>query len=222
MLKDIFQNRLFIGALAIFIFCVAGSLLYMNHEMQKGAEEPARDEEQIKQLTEKQQPQPTETEAPIVEQTQQGHFHADGTWHGEPHAPVVSEDVQFSDVDVRFNLDFLDNLPPDVRSRIRIDYDYLSITNEERERRDRESNQELINRMAGDPRYAEVHQIMSENAYPYSPVVEAEIQAAYGRLYQKRIAQAKLASENHAKQDARLADLQREIAIREAQGLVPR
>ena len=31
MLKDLFSNRLFIGALAFFILCVGGSLLYMQH-----------------------------------------------------------------------------------------------------------------------------------------------------------------------------------------------
>ena len=88
MFKELFSNRLFIGALAIFIFSVVGSLLYMHHENQKGAEELARDEDHAKQLTEKQQPQPT-AESPVGEQTPQGHFHEDGTWHSEPHGTPV-------------------------------------------------------------------------------------------------------------------------------------
>ena len=36
MFRDIFKNRRFIGVLAFFVLCVAGSLLYMHHEKQKG------------------------------------------------------------------------------------------------------------------------------------------------------------------------------------------
>ena len=38
MFRDIFKNRLFIGVLAFFVLCVAGSLLYRHHEKQKGNE----------------------------------------------------------------------------------------------------------------------------------------------------------------------------------------
>lgn len=38
MFRDIFKNRRFIGVLAFFVFCVAGSLLYIHHEKQKGNE----------------------------------------------------------------------------------------------------------------------------------------------------------------------------------------
>ena len=31
MFKDLFSNRLFLGALACFVLCVAGSLLYQQH-----------------------------------------------------------------------------------------------------------------------------------------------------------------------------------------------
>ncbi|MDE0398332.1 MAG: hypothetical protein OXL96_11055 [Candidatus Poribacteria bacterium] len=37
MFKDLFSNRLFIGALAFFILCVGGSLLYMRHVEQTEA-----------------------------------------------------------------------------------------------------------------------------------------------------------------------------------------
>ena len=88
MFRDIFTNRLFIGALAFFVLCVAGSLLYMHHENKKGAEYAAETENRVRQWNAKQKEQPA-AEAPVVEQPEQvGHFHADGTWHGEPHAPI--------------------------------------------------------------------------------------------------------------------------------------
>ena len=86
MFKDLFRNRLFIGALAIFIFCVGGSLLYMQHVTQKGEKELAETQERVAQWNEKQKPI---TEVSQTE-TAQGHVHADGTFHAEPHdAPVV-------------------------------------------------------------------------------------------------------------------------------------
>ena len=88
MFRDIFTNRLFIGALAFFVLCVAGSLLYMHHENQKGVEYAAETQDRVKQWNVKQKEQP-KTEVPVVEQPEQvGHFHPDGTWHGEPHALI--------------------------------------------------------------------------------------------------------------------------------------
>ena len=85
MFRDIFTNRLFIGALAFFVLCVAGSLLYMHHENQKGAEYAAETEERVRQWNEKQKEQPA-AEAPVVEQPEQvGHVHEDGTSHEETH-----------------------------------------------------------------------------------------------------------------------------------------
>ena len=52
MLKDLFSNRLFIGALAFFILCVGGSLLYMQHVERQGAEQLAETQEHVKRLTE--------------------------------------------------------------------------------------------------------------------------------------------------------------------------
>ena len=84
MLKELFSNRLFIGALAFFILSVVGGMLYISHVEKQGAEELATDEDRVKQVTEKQQQQPT-AKAPVGDTAQGGHFHADGTWHGEPH-----------------------------------------------------------------------------------------------------------------------------------------
>ncbi len=84
MLKELFSNRLFIGALAFFILCVVGGSLYISHVEKQDVEELATDEAPVKQPT---------AESPVGEQTPQGHFHEDGTWHTEPHAeaPVAAE-----------------------------------------------------------------------------------------------------------------------------------
>ena len=91
MLKNVFSHRLFIGALVFFIFSVVGSLLYMQHVEQQSARELAETQERVKILTEKQNQQPI-TKVPIAEETaQSGHFHADGTWHGESHEILPTE-----------------------------------------------------------------------------------------------------------------------------------
>ena len=87
MLKDLFQNRLFIGALAFFSLCVVGGTLYISHVEKQDVEELATDEDRVKQGTEKQQPQPT-AKAPVGDTSQGGHWHGD-EWHEEPHAPVA-------------------------------------------------------------------------------------------------------------------------------------
>ena len=85
MLANIFTNRLFIGALAFFVLCVAGSLLYMHHENQEGAEYATETEERVRQWNERQKEAPP-AEVTVVEQPEQvRHFHPDGTFHAEPH-----------------------------------------------------------------------------------------------------------------------------------------
>ena len=89
MLANIFTNRLFIGALAIFIFCVGGSLLYMQHVTQQGEKELAETQARVAQWNEKQKP--ITAEVPEGDTSQGGHVHADGTFHAEPHeTPVES------------------------------------------------------------------------------------------------------------------------------------
>ncbi|MYB94378.1 hypothetical protein F4054_19830 [Candidatus Poribacteria bacterium] len=58
MFANILKNRLFIGALAFFVLCVAGSLLYMRHVEQQTARELAEAEERVQQWNEKQNQQP--------------------------------------------------------------------------------------------------------------------------------------------------------------------
>ena len=87
MLANIFTNRLFIGALAIFIFCVGGSLLYMQHVTQKGEKELAETQARVAQWNEKQKP--ITAEVPEGDTSQGGHVHADGTWHEGGHETAV-------------------------------------------------------------------------------------------------------------------------------------
>ena len=56
MLKDLFSNRLFMGALAFFTLCVGGSLFYSHHEKQKGEAELAETQDRVKQWNEGQNP----------------------------------------------------------------------------------------------------------------------------------------------------------------------
>ena len=96
MLKELFSNRLFIGALAFFILSVVGGMLYISHVEKQSVEELATDEDRVKQLTEKQQPQPT-AKAPVGDTSQGGHFHEDETWHEGAHVPVPSASHVASD-----------------------------------------------------------------------------------------------------------------------------
>ncbi len=98
MLKELFSNRLFIGALAFFILCVVGGTLYMSHVEKQGAEELATDEDRVKQVTEKQQQQQPTAKAPVGDTSRGGHFHEDGTWHAEPHTPIDTADSRASAV----------------------------------------------------------------------------------------------------------------------------
>ena len=52
MLKELFSNRLFIGALAFFILSVVGGTLYISHVERKGVEQSSVTEEYVTQLTE--------------------------------------------------------------------------------------------------------------------------------------------------------------------------
>ena len=89
MLKDLFNNRLFIGALAFFVLMVVGGTFYIWHVERQEAAKLAENQAHIKALTEKQKPKPTTEVAKVSGTPQQdGHFHADGTFHAGPHEPV--------------------------------------------------------------------------------------------------------------------------------------
>ena len=78
MLKDLFQNRLFIGALAFFVLCVGRSLLYQQH-VYKETDKALAETEEFQQWWEERQ----ETEQPAVSEV--------------PKSDMVSEDVGISD-----------------------------------------------------------------------------------------------------------------------------
>ena len=94
MLKDLFSNRLFIGALAFFVLMVVGGTLYLQHVEKQTAEDLAAHEERIKEFTSEQKPT---TETPVGDTSQGGHVHNDGNWHEGPHetpaTPVESPSV---------------------------------------------------------------------------------------------------------------------------------
>lgn len=82
MLKDLFSNRLFIGALAFFILCVGGSLLYHQHA--KGqAEKALAESEAFQQRWQERNAKEKAVAAEVVEDKTDtgGHVHADGTKH---------------------------------------------------------------------------------------------------------------------------------------------
>ena len=89
MFRDILTNRLFIGALAIFIFCVGGSLLYKWHVDRQGAEYQKETEARVEQSNERQKEQPT-AEVPVEQPAAVEDFHEDGTFHAEPHEPIAA------------------------------------------------------------------------------------------------------------------------------------
>ena len=81
MLKDLFSNRLFIGALAFFIFCVVGGTLYMRHVERQGADELAEAQARVKAFNERQKAAKAET-------SESGDLRADGVLPpGELDAP---------------------------------------------------------------------------------------------------------------------------------------
>ncbi len=80
MFKELFSNRLFIGVLAFFVLCVAGSLLYMQHVKRQDAANLAETRERIKQWD-----AARKTPAPVADTSQGGHWQGD-EWHAEPHA----------------------------------------------------------------------------------------------------------------------------------------
>ena len=81
MLKDLFSNRLFIGALVFCIFCVVGSLLYQQHVERQAAEALAAAQARVKAFNERQK-------AARAETSESGDLRADGVLPlGELDAP---------------------------------------------------------------------------------------------------------------------------------------
>ena len=93
MFKDLFDNRLFIGAFVFFVLMVVSGTFYMWHVERQEAANLAETQARIKALTEKQKP--TTAEVPVGDTSQGGHVHADGTFHAQPHdAPIEDSEAE--------------------------------------------------------------------------------------------------------------------------------
>ena len=79
MLKYFFSNRLLIGALAVFICCVGGSLLYMQHVKQVSEKELALTQERVQQWNERQEQQPPAAATSYKRMPQQSAPTSEGT-----------------------------------------------------------------------------------------------------------------------------------------------
>ena len=83
MLKNLLSNRIFIGILVLLI-CGVVSVYFLRTDL---PEEPIKIYRPVEPM-----PKP-KAEAPVREMEQDGHFHADGTWHEgthEAHAPPAA------------------------------------------------------------------------------------------------------------------------------------
>lgn len=84
MLKHLFSGHLFLFGLAFFILTSGGSLIYMLHVKRQTAIEINRSAERIKHKNSKKNvAEPFAKTPPMVDTSQGGLFHEDGTWHAE-------------------------------------------------------------------------------------------------------------------------------------------
>ena len=83
MLRNIFTNRLFIGV-CVLLICGVVSVYFLRTDI---SDEPTKIYTPVEPLS-----KPTEqpkVEVPVGDTSRGGHFHADGTWHAEPHGTPV-------------------------------------------------------------------------------------------------------------------------------------
>ncbi len=112
MLKDLFSNRLFIGALAFFVLMIVAGTIYLRYIERQDQIELERTQERLKQWQARQKQTEKVPEGDI---TQGGHFHADGTWHEETHTSdqsVTSTEVPFSNKNFPLTRTEFEALPP--------------------------------------------------------------------------------------------------------------
>ena len=67
--------------------------------------------------------------------------------------------------------------------KIVVNTEWEMLTDAEKAIREKEQNQERIDRIANRPRWQEIHRLMTENEYPYSPEVQAKLHEAYMRKW---------------------------------------
>ena len=113
MLKDLFSNRLFIGALAFFVLMIVGGTLYLRHIQRQDQIALERTQEQLKQWKAQQKQTP---KVPEGDTSQGGHFHSDGTWHDQPHeTPAVTPEAAFESLSDAELAEIPEDMPePDV------------------------------------------------------------------------------------------------------------
>ena len=102
MLREVFSNRLFIGALVFFILCVVGGTLYIAYIERQGIEDVVSEtEEPVAPLAEEPKPPPP------GESAESGHWHGD-EWHAAPHEtePAVSAGQSYIPEGVAVTPDF--------------------------------------------------------------------------------------------------------------------
>lgn len=94
MFKEFFSNRLFICALVFFILILVGGTLYLKHVERQTQREIQHTEEALQRMSKPSQTgTPQTADVPEGAGTESGgHFHADGTFHDQPHAPIGAED----------------------------------------------------------------------------------------------------------------------------------
>lgn len=165
---------------------------------------------------------PATVQAPVEDTSQGGHFHADGTWHEGPqdvsplHPEISGGELPRKPGFIR--TEDWEALSDDEKSRIRVIHGWASWTDEERTQRDKEQTQLYIDEIANEPVFAEVYTLMTENEYPYSLEVQDKLSQAQMRVTHELMAQAKVAAERRKKSLSEFYELEREIAIKEAQG----
>ncbi|RKU21059.1 hypothetical protein C6499_22845 [Candidatus Poribacteria bacterium] len=100
MLKDLFSNRLFIGALAFFVLCVGGSLLYHQH-VKGQAEKALVESEDFLQWWHERNAKEKAVAAEVVEAETDtgGHVHADEGGQGQELPPF--EPSEYSPEELR-------------------------------------------------------------------------------------------------------------------------
>ena len=153
--------------LTVFIVAIVGVGLYLH--LTQPPPEPVTIYKPVEPLEKPTEAPVKETEAPIGDTSQGGHFHADGTWHAQPHEEVVS----------------LVEAP--YKTTVEINHEWASLTDEERLQREKAANQVLLNEIAGNPIFAELYTLMTENPFPYSPEVETKIHQENMRISQRGV-----------------------------------
>ena len=90
MLKQFFGQRLIVGTVVFLLCLIAGGIVYLKRLERQTQREIAETAASVKSLMPAQAETQTASAVEVIEaQAGDGHVHADGTWHAEPHAPAL-------------------------------------------------------------------------------------------------------------------------------------